>query len=610
VAVGSGGSLTAAYLLANLHQKHVGKVAIAQTPLEVTHGALTGDVSLWLVTAGGNNPDIRSCFSQFVRREPRQLCVLCGVEGSPLAKEVQQYEYVDLFEFARPSGKDGFLATNSLFAFSLLITRAYAEEHDASWSPRQLLDDIFSGGLSDSGQLQKVRTVCEPLWGLDTLIVLYGPLCQVGAVDLESKFTEAALGSVKIADYRNFAHGRHHWLAKRGDKSGVIAFISPSDRELAGNTLALLPPTVPVVRIELSGDDFSVPLASLLFTLHLTNWAGSARGIDPGRPGVPQFGRRLYHLRLPFNRKQGTEAILSDHETIAIERKAGLSVERLEKRGDLPHWRNAYRQFLDKLLEASYQAIVFDYDGTLVDPRKRFEPPQTEVIQEIIRLLENGIPVGIATGRGSSVRRDLQTCLRPELWRAILIGYYNGADIGSLDDDAHPDRSGNPCADLGPIVVALEQSREFPEIGTLKKKVYQLTLEPRQLGLGSRLWDVAQQIVQWTGQHNVTIVRSSHSVDILAPGISKTLLLDRLRTTRGKSQKDMAILTIGDRGHWPGNDFQLLREPYSLSVDETSVDPLTCWNLAPRGHRGIQATLGYCRALRVEKGRAGVRLTL
>ena len=141
----------------------------------------------------GSNPDIRSCFSQFVRREPRQLCVLCGVEGSPLAKEIQQYDYTDLFEFALPSGKDGFLATNSLLAFSLLITRAYAEEHGASWSPRQLLDGVFSGGSSESAQLQTVRTACEPLWRRDTLIVLCGPSCQVGAVDLKVQIYRGCL---------------------------------------------------------------------------------------------------------------------------------------------------------------------------------------------------------------------------------------------------------------------------------------------------------------------------------------------------------------------------------------------------------------------------------
>ena len=55
--------------------------------------------------------------------------------------------------------------------------------------------------------------------------------------------------------------------------------------------------------------------------------------------------------------------------------------------------------------------------------------------------------------------------------------------------------------------------------------------------------------------------------------------------------------------------FELLRGPYSLSVDQLSVDPTTCWNLAPIGQRGVQVTLGLCRALQNATGN-GARLIL
>ena len=57
------------------------------------------------------------------------------------------------------------------------------------------------------------------------------------------------------------------------------------------------------------------------------------------------------------------------------------------------------------------------------------------------------------------------------------------------------------------------------------------------------------------------------------------------------------MLIVGDRGRWPGNDYELLREPYSLGVDEVSVDPSTCWNLASPGQRGPSVTLEYLKAL-------------
>jgi ABC-type nitrate/sulfonate/bicarbonate transport system ATPase subunit len=42
--------------------------------------------------------------------------------------------------------------------------------------------------------------------------------------------TEAALTNVQAADFRHFAHGRHHWLAKRADRTAVLAYtkIEPS----------------------------------------------------------------------------------------------------------------------------------------------------------------------------------------------------------------------------------------------------------------------------------------------------------------------------------------------------------------------------------------------
>ncbi len=68
------------------------------------------------------------------------------------------------------------------------------------------------------------------------------------------------------------------------------------------------------------------------------------------------------------------------------------------------------------------------------------------------------------------------------------------------------------------------------------------------------------------------------------------------------------MLCIGDRGCWPGNDFALLNQEFALSSDEVSGSPDTCWNIAPAGHRGVQATLGYLSALFGKDGRFRLRL--
>ena len=110
-----------------------------------------------------------------------------------------------------------------------------------------------------------------------------------------------------------------------------------------------------------------------------------------------------------------------------------------------------------------------------------------------------------------------------------------------------------------------------------------------------------QQIVREWDLPGVTVIRSSHSIDVLAPEISKRTLVRQVRELVGEAGTT-AVLCIGDRGRWPGNDFALLQEPYSLSVDEVSPDPNTGWNLAPAGHRGVQGTLDYLAAMQMLHG--------
>jgi hypothetical protein len=58
------------------------------------------------------------------------------------------------------------------------------------------------------------------------------------------------------------------------------------------------------------------------------------------------------------------------------------------------------------------------------------------------------------------------------------------------------------------------------------------------------------------------------------------------------------FLCIGDSGAWPGNDFELLSAPLSLSVDRVSVEPDRCWNLLPAGVGGSRGLLALLLALR------------
>jgi hypothetical protein len=420
---------------------------------------------------------------------------------------------------------------------------------------------------------------------------------QPAALDLESKFTEAALGSIQMADYRNFAHGRHHWLAKRGTTTAVLALVTNDDRDIADKTLRLIPSDIPVARIDIPHGGIPASLAALANVLYIVSLAGKARDIDPGRPGVPLFGRKIYNLQALGAWRTSDHGIPS-HEVVAIERKTGTDVSTLVRRGESDFWRNAYSSFRERLQAASFGAVVFDYDGTLCDPRDRYTGVRDTLVSHLVRLLEAGNIIGIATGRGKSVKEIFRHKLEQALWSQVVIGYYNGADNGLLDDDSHPDSTEGTCDALDPIAEAFQLHSRIAHVATCTYRRMQITVEPKTGTPEAMTWDVVQQIVNGCHLPDVTVVRSSHSIDILAPGVSKRTLVEQVGELVDESGM-AAILCIGDRGRWPGNDFALLQESYSLSVDEVSPDPNTCWNLAPAGHRGVQATLEYLGAMQL-----------
>ena len=592
VAVGSGGSFTAAHLACALHQHYTGMVSRPFTPLELMSSRVQlRSLGVMVLSAGGSNTDIISAFEKTVLREPRRCLVLCLRKGSSLARLANSYRFVDLLDLNIPSIKDGFLATNSLLAFSVLLVRAYARVFSVDDCLPSEFEKLLSADHSNNRYLQNFRDHCAALLNRETLVVLYGTSVSSAALDLESKFSEAALGNIQLADIRNFAHGRHHWLAKYPSKTGVLAIFTEDERELIERTLRLIPGNVPVARIFLRNIGPTANIAALVVVFHLVGAAGEKRGIDPGRPGVPLFGRRIYGLRV-------LRSLLNDVislETIAIARKLG-EFQVLRNCQDFAFWQESYRRFVDGLQKTSFSAIVFDYDGTLCDEQDRFKGLRDDIIRHLDRLVRSGIVVGVATGRGKSVRKELRKGLSKNLWGKVYLGYYNGAEVASLCDDDHPNPSRKPNDSLKIVAEAVSKNPIISRVATCEPRRAQVSVQPMSAISAELIWRILQPLAQGYG---LVALRSSHSIDLLDRHVSKRSLLIHLRKLVPEGSN---VLLIGDKGKWPGNDYHILSEPHSLSVDEVSVDPNTCWNLAPPGHRGVQATLDYLSWIQIRDG--------
>ena len=228
------------------------------------------------------------------------------------------------------------------------------------------------------------------------------------------------------------------------------------------------------------------------------------------------------------------------------------------------------------------------------EPENRFQGPSREIIDELIKILDAGIGIGIATGRGKSVRKDLQKRIPEELWNNVLIGYYNGSDIAMLSENERPIRDG----DINPAIESINNMLKDSWLS----KFCELEPRPNQISVSEiqrpfTLEKVRKILISLIGNCNVQILESTHSLDILAPDVSKCSLVEVARQQYG-----CEVLCIGDKGTYPGNDYELLQQPYSLSVFEVSPDPNTCWNIADPGCRYAQATLEYLESLTEENG--------
>jgi hypothetical protein len=568
VAIGSGGSSTACHLTALLHRTRHGRPAQFTTPLDVLSvPAGLHRAAVFLASASGKNKDSLAALEASIAEEAPAVAVVTLRTENPLSEAAASYPRACVFASDAPTGKDGYLATNSLLATCALVARAYGFGISLSKAPRKTVDGAI---FEDRHMVQ----------------VLHGGWGSPVATDLESKINESALAAAQLADYRNFGHGRHLWLSKRAAETVVVALVTPGTTAIAESTLKLFPKSIRVVRLETSLDGPDGTIDLLIQAFHLVDRIGVTRKQDPGRPHVPEFGRKLYRLTPPRVRP-ALDA--------PIQRKLWASPGAAD---DGKAFQQGLKRFLARTCAAKIGAVALDYDGTLCTKDERFGGLRDDVVAECSRLLGAGLHLGIATGRGKSVRVELQKVLDRNLWARVHVGYYNGTAIGALGDDALPKTDEPSDAVLKRAQSLLSDDAWLTTTAKVTPRPQQLTVEPNGATRTDALAaHVMSRLAPLDG--GVRIVVSSHSLDVLGARPGKGSLVTWLREQIGEARE---VLCIGDRGAWPGNDYALLAEPMSLSVDEVSSLDDACWNLAPRGVSGPDATLLYLRAIKTRGG--------
>lgn len=577
--VGSGGSSSACSLLAMHHQEQ-GLIASDITPLELQYSkkAINRDTNIVFISASGKNSDILLGFDTAIDLEPFSVISICLRENSLLSEKSSKYSISKIVEFENPAGKDGFLATNSLVAYFTIISRLYG------YIPK------LSNLIPDQNFHDKVNDFVKSLYEDFTIIVLYAGWGKPVALDLESKFSESGIGNILLSDFRNFGHGRHNWFDKKKKQSAIVALVSKQELEIAEKTLEILPNKIPVIYIDSKYENASASLELLVKSFYLVEAVGKMKSIDPGRPGVPDYGRKLYNLK--YSKLFKTKSIISKKLNNAIVRKNG-NLCPIENDQHLFFWKKAYKNFINKLNKTKFRGIFLDYDGTLCSADERFTPPRREIIDKINFFLSNDILIGIVTGRGKSVRCELQKLINKTYWNKVIIGYYNGSQLSTLDEDSMPVKF-NTSNLLFNIEKALLNEPTLSEFIDVEVRLGQITVLVKDKKQSKALKAILSDFLINKFKFEIQILESSHSIDIISLDTTKNSIFEFCRNQFGQEYN---YLCIGDRGKYPGNDYQLLSNEFSLSVDEVSSDPKSCWNLASTGIKCVEATLEYFDAI-------------
>jgi hydroxymethylpyrimidine pyrophosphatase-like HAD family hydrolase len=584
---GSSDTFTACHFAERLHYQR-GNFAKATTPFEYCDLQQSNrDSNLMIASINGSGNDILFAFDLSIKNEPALILNLCLTSESPLAIRSSQYSVTKNIEIPLPLSENILSNANCLIALFILLARGYkydlSKEKFESNISRKLNTDIhvFLNRLTVP---ETAFTILNTGWSKPV------------AIEIEKKIAENAAISSLLIDHRGFMHRKLYQHDKKN--AAVIVLVTAEEEYLVNEIAGSLPKNFPLLVLRSKKKEAAATIDLLIKSGYLIDRINDYLNKDAIEPSIQEMET---WQKMPSPHLPNTLLIFNEETDLFIQRKINpVSLYNIPMK-KIKKWEKALNCFKKTISETDFGAIVLDYDRTICSDENPLAGPTEEIKKELVKLLKAGFIVGIATGRGESVKKDLQKCISKKYWKKIIIGYYNGAEIGELSNNALPGISDKIHPDL---VYIRDLLNELPIIDQVKitGRPFQLTIQ----NINSDSWDAVKAILyqktMLARDQNFLILESSRSIDIIKrPEVSKVNIIPFIKEQLKKKKLAENCLCMGDKGKWPGNDFELLNTPYSLSVNEVSADTHTCWNLAPAGIRNTDASLLYLKKLILHK---------
>jgi len=577
--VASGGGLAVARIAADLHVQRLHSPAVAISPLELRNFGLGSIESCVIFTARARHSDSSLAVAEAARIRVKNLWVVTLLEEKDISEDLRFHASV--VSLPNNSSMDGFLATNSTLSFCAALGAAH---------------ECFEGR-----KLPEVLPAFHDESGLHTprkhIILLYAPPSFGAALDFEIRMAETGMAWVQTTDVRNFAHGRHVGLMKNMKETSVVNFEQPETVSIIEETCAEFPDEIDLVRIITPEYGLTGIIDLLVRSMRLTSLIACDCNVNVSKPYVSDFGRHLYYLKV--------KPLMIDEHITPLSLKLQAVVASNHKAEHINEfYALSYKEWLQNISRQQFKGLVLDYDGTVVSTAGYDNLPPEPVRRQIINLLDAGIPVAVATGRGKSIFSLLCNWVPKSLQSRVFVGAYSGGIWVALDSHL----SIKPAGQDPDLQDAYNKLTSLPlySFTDIDLRPLQLTITPNSKYISARsLLIPIQELLYNTHEGRLHIHLSGHSIDIVPAKYSKALTVQKLRKHAGAE-----VLVIGDQGQAPGNDFEMLAETkFSLSVDSVSSAHDRCWHLAPCSDKGPMLLERYLDKIKIKDEYFTVKVT-
>ena len=412
IAVGSGGSFTvASVLLHGLHEAYTGRVSRAVTPLElICNPTLASASPIFVISAEGKNPDVIEALQRARKYSSRAVHVLTNRTESPLMECVSSLKDVTPHVFELKD-KDGYLATNSLVLDASLVARAYGQLDQSPNIGPSSIEQVQLGGRSLSAWLSGAKGFVTAASGRNGLIIVFSPRLRAVARRPGVKVFRSGADARSVVRFSLLCA----WASSLVDATIERHRIAGSDRTehrfALRRSYATRNPRYPRFALKLSSAQPHDLIGGLIASMHLISEIANSTNRDIARPEVSPLGKSLYYAKL-------SKLIPPPAETEVFGEDSKYQV--LGAHWPTPRTSGKTRRALTAahalFAGHTFRSIVFDYDGTLCSSNSADLPPSDEIIAAIVRLLEAGVIVGIASGRGGSIGENIQAKIEASLW--------------------------------------------------------------------------------------------------------------------------------------------------------------------------------------------------